>query len=296
MKTKNPTNLLFLTNFSEPCFRSIPSVAEWMDSDQRCLTILHVHGPGKAPEADAQRQLRSFFAEADRYSSCERVLLSGPPGRVITDYCRQTKPDLVFAPAAAASGFPRIGHQSIRAKLIRDAGMRIWTAGRNEKSTQRRVVKNVAYVLTGHTDWMAEALLAARTAQQWNAMFHLIYPIPMQEIHEGMLASDIVREHPGATVEALRELGASLPGPVSVHASIGNERIELPRILQECGADLVFIGEGYAVDDGWLGVEINSGLQKLNCELICLPDGNSRAKRVNEVTLGRWLTSPYSIR
>jgi len=271
MKTQK--NVLFLTNFSESCFRAIPTLSEWMDREEGQLTILHVHGPGRKDEADARQRMRSFFAEADRYTKCERVLLTGVPSRVVLDYCRQEKPQMVFAPASHLSGMPRFRHKSMRVALLRHARVRIWTRGRNGNgSTPRRAPENIVYVITGHADWMQEAQLAARVAVRHRARLHLIHLTPIQDIHDGTLATEIGIGQPNVSTTALLKLIASLPVPPVIHSSTGNEVHELPRLLNECNADMVFLGERHAVRRGVLGASMNPDLEKLGNEVVCFPD------------------------
>jgi hypothetical protein len=265
--------LLFLTNFSEACFQSIPTLAEWMDREDGHLTLLHVHAPGQLNEDAARKAMRSFFAEADRYARCERVLLAGDPAGVALDYCRRTRPDLVFAPASHKAGFPRLMHESIRAKLLRAAGVKVWTRGRNGSAVAAgRPVENVAYVITGHADWPIEAQLAAQTAQRHHSRFHLIHLTPAQDIHDGTLGGDIRIGHPDVETSDLRRIMEGLPMPPVVHSSTGDEYRELPRLLGEAAANIVFVGERHAVRRGLFNHHFNPDLERLDCEVVCFPD------------------------
>jgi nucleotide-binding universal stress UspA family protein len=270
---KNQKNLLFLTNFSEACFRAIPTVSDWIDREEGQLTILHVHGPGRTEEAEARQRMRSFFAEADRYAKCERVLFSGEPGRVVLEYCRQERPNLVFAPAGHPAGVPRVRHRSLRALLLKSAAVRIWTRGRNGNATPpRRAPENIVYVITGHSNWVQEAQFAAKMAVRHRARLHLLHLTPMQDIHDGTLASEISIGQPNVSTSELLRLIASLPVPPLVHSSTGDELRELARMLRECRADMVFLGERHAVRRGILGSYVNPDLERLDVEAICFPD------------------------
>lgn len=284
--TTSGRSFLFLTNFSEACFQTIPTVAEWMDREEGHLTLLHVQSAGQRPEQAARQSMRSFFAEADRYARCERVLLSGDPVDVTVDYCRRVKPDIVFAPASAKTGFPRFGHNSIRARLLSDAGVKLWTRGKNGGLVpSSRHADDVAYVLTGHADWLQEAQMAARTALRLNARLHLIHLTPTQSIHDGTLAPDIQIGGPEAPISALRKLVESLPAPAIVHSSTGDEYRELPRLLKESGAQMVFLGERHAVRRGLFSRNFNPDLKSFDCEVVCFPDcpnGGSRHERSPE--------------
>ncbi len=282
MSNTNPRNFLFLTNFTEPCFRTIPAVADWIGNQDCKLTILHVYD-SRRRRREREGHLQSFFAEADRYLHCERKLLEGNPASVLQEYVRRTRHDIVFAPACEPTGLPRLGHRSMRATLLRKTGVHLWTAGAQYRQRGWRPIENVVYILTGHRDWPNEAMMAANTAARWNAQFHLICLIPPQEVHDGTMPSDIYREHPAATTEQLREVGNRLPVPVAVHTSTGNERIEMIRLLQECTADVVFLGEHHVIQEGLFGTSIRRDLEDLGCSLICLPKKTSAVEGVTAV-------------
>jgi hypothetical protein len=267
-------SLLFLTNFSEACFQAIPVLADWIDREEGTLTVLHVHPSGQMQEATARKAMRSFFAEADRYARCERVLLSGDLSSVAVDYCKRNRPDIVFAPANHKVSPLRMPlHRSIRAELLQKAGVRVWTRGKvSGQSAATRPVENVAYVITGHDDWLLEAQMAARTALRYNARLHLIHLTPAQEIHDGTLGSDIRVGHPAIGTDALRRLVENLPMPPLVHSSTGDEFRELPRLLAESCANVVFVGERHAVRRGIFTRTFNPDLEKFDCEVVCFPD------------------------
>ena len=180
---------------------------------------------------------------------------------------------MVFAPASHLTGLPRFRHKSLRAALLRHARVRIWTRGRNGNgSTPRRSPENIVYVITGHADWMQEAQLAARLALRHRARLHLVHLTPVQDIHDGTFASEIGIGQPNVSTKALLKLIASLPVAPVIHSSTGNEMRELPRLLHECNADMVFLGERHAVCRGVLGTSMNPDLEKLGNEVICFPD------------------------
>lgn len=264
-------NLLFLTNFSEACFQAIPAVAEWTDREEGHLTLLHVHPTGRG-EDNARKSMRSFFAEADRYAKWERTLLSGDAMETLVGYCRQTRPDIVFAPASHPVGFPRFRHRSVRAALLREGGVKIWTRGRNGQSaSSRRAPENVAYVISGHADWAREALVAAETALRHRARLHLINLVPPQEIHDGTLAGDIRVSHPNVPADEFARVVNSLPLSPVIHSSAGDEFRELPRLLRQAGANAVFAGERHVLKQRLLRVGFNRDLERLDCDVFCFP-------------------------
>jgi hypothetical protein len=105
----NRKNMLFLTDFSEAAFRAIPALTEWLDREEGGLTILHVHSPGPAGEASATRAC-ALSSLRRTLCGCKRILVSGDLERVAIDYCRNERPEFVFAPASHPTGLPRLVH------------------------------------------------------------------------------------------------------------------------------------------------------------------------------------------
>ncbi|WP_031498803.1 universal stress protein [Bryobacter aggregatus] len=269
MKTQK--KLLFVTNFSEACFHAIPGPAEWVDREQGELTLLHVHAPGKRQGEIAGARLKSFFSEADHYAQCSRVLLAGDPVTEIVDYCRRENPELVFCPASQPLGFPRLFHRSMRAELVR-AGVRIWTRGRAEQlSPIASKPKNVSYVMTGHPTWIEEASWAAELARSAGATLHIIYQTPWPEVHEGMVAADIRLEKPNVSLQELQRLEDQFGLRTSLHVTAGTRSRDLGRLLADCQTDLAVVGEKHAVRHTLFSSSINAELERLHCEVVCLP-------------------------
>lgn len=264
--------MLFLTNFSEACFQALPAVAEWMDREKGQLTILHVaHQSGTELES-ARERLHSFFAEADRYSRCERVLLTGKPAEAIIGYCRHKTPDVVFAPASQPSGLPRIFHQSLRARLVREGGVKLWTRGRGGRNgASARAPKHVAHAITGHAGWVAEAVEAAQFAAAYQAKLHFLYLAPWPEVHEGTVAEDLCIARPEVSTTELQSLASMLPVRPELHTSMGDGHRDLIRLLLKCDADVAFLGERHVVLRGLLRVSMNPDLDGLDCEVVCYP-------------------------
>ena len=127
---QNKKSLLFLTNFTEACFQAIPALAEWADHEDARLSLLHVHCPGRTEEGRAHKAMQSFFAEADRYAKCERLLLAGDAETQIVSFCRETRPEIVFAPASHPTGIPRGRHRSFPERRRAAPGAGAARAGR----------------------------------------------------------------------------------------------------------------------------------------------------------------------
>lgn len=266
------TRLLFPTSFSDACFRTIPALSEWMDDPNAHLTLLHVYNPKKVQRQDAEKKLHSFFAEADQYGRCERLLLAGKPAETILQHCKQIPYDLLFVPGSVPSGFPRIGHQSIRVSLLRNGQTPVWTSeDLRHSGSLRQKPKNVAYIMSNDRNWQQQFVTAAQAAARWNATFHLIYVFPVPDVGDGTLASDLFVEQQDGPLEELRRLGRNLPMPVRVHTSSGDSHIELPRLLDHCGADLVFMDSEQAVVRGIFGQSIHPMLRSIPGQFVCFP-------------------------
>lgn len=273
MRNQFGRRLLFPTSFSDACFRTTPMLSEWMDDPEAQLTLLHVYDAKKQGRREIERQLQSFFAEADQYGRCERVLLSGDPREQILEHCRRRRYDLLFLPASEPTGYPRIGHRSLRASLLKDGHVPVWTNFDFSRSgSLRQAPRQVAYVMTHEKGWREHCLEAAAAARRWRAALHVIYVFPVPDVHDGTLASDLFTGRERETLQELQALGERLPVPVRLHTSTGHERFEVQRILKESGADLVFISSTRAMTRGVFGLRMNPILRSAGCQFICFPD------------------------
>ncbi len=114
----HPLDVLFLTNFSDYCFRSIPSLALLADNFALRLTLMHVYDPARTSARAAADLLDSFFPEADRYASCRRVAAPGPLLGAVKRHQQLWPVNLIVAPASDPLGWPRLGERSVRARLL----------------------------------------------------------------------------------------------------------------------------------------------------------------------------------
>lgn len=272
MQRNFPVNILFPTSFSDACFKTIPALSEWMDDPDTQLTILHVYDAKKSKKAQVEQKLHSFFAEADQYGRCERMLIHGNPETVILEQSLRNSYDLIFAPASEPTGFPRFGHNSLRVNLIKNGSTPVWTSeDLMYGMSMRRRPQSVAYVMTSESNWQEQLITAAHTAARWNATFNLIYLFAAPSIHDGTLASDLFIEDPHGPLAELRFLGSRLPVPVHVRTTTGNDQIEIPRLISECNADLIFMSYDQAISNSLVGTSINPVLRKIHGQFICFP-------------------------
>lgn len=285
--------LLFLSDFSEACYQAIPAAAEWIDREHGALTILHVHSNESQQRRNASAKLQSFFAEADRYDSCERVLLEGDTIPSLIQYCQDRKPDLVFAPATQPAGLPRIFRKSLRAQLLKHAQVRIWTRGRKGNPSPSRCPSpdNVIYSVTGHDNWIQELRMAARAADFHNARFHVAWLTPHMEISDGTTSADLHLGPPKVSMKQLLQEIEKMPVLPEIHRAMGDEHRDLRRLIQETNSDLVFAGEKQVLKRGIGGAQFNADLDRLDCEVICFPERLGVGMRA-EATLPAQLPLP----
>jgi hypothetical protein len=264
-------DMLFLTNFSDYCFRCIPAIAQMADVLKVRLTILHAYDPAKIRHSSAQEQVNSFFPEADRYVACHRLAVPGPLTQVVKEHLEGWPVDLIVAPASDAVGFPRIGVRSNRSSLIQASGIPIWTLGR--RAVLRRLhqpVQNVACWLDfrSQTDHLVFAL---EYASKLRAKLHLMSSLPT--IDEGMLALGLEEKplSPDLAAAQILKLCANASIRPEVHVSRGNSRVERARMLRECDADVVFLRTKRSALAEWFGLGLRA-CDSLPCPAICIGD------------------------
>jgi len=142
-------HIIFATNFSDACHAAIPTVTRWVDAHNARLTILHVYQPEKTLHRKAEAHLKSFYAEADNYSNCQRILLAGNPCDNIESFCTKEGDGLLFMPPSDRTGLPRPFHVSTRARLLENLEMPIWTMGKATLKTNATVAGNNVAVCVG---------------------------------------------------------------------------------------------------------------------------------------------------
>ncbi len=257
----HPLDILFLTNFSEYCFRAIPAIAQMADSLFVRLTLMHVYNPAESDAKTADHLLGSFFPEADRYRSCLRVATPGPVVDAVKRHLDVWPVNLIVAPASDPIGVPRIGDRSLRARLIEECGVPVWTIGRRVRVPKLlRPVKNVACWLDFNMRGAPHLPFAMEYAQRVGANLHMLRALP--PIHEGSLVHGTRPNrslHPdGASREILRLCSGSPVRP-HIHVTEGEGRRALCKMLDACDADLVFLRNDEWFLTRWLGLGLRLG-------------------------------------
>jgi hypothetical protein len=184
--SSEPLEVVFLTNFSDTAFRTIPAIAQMADDIDVNLTIVHAYDSKKQRHADVETALHSFFPEADRYSGTTRRALPGTPVDVLRRVRDSQPVDLVVCPASDLLGLPRPTHRSLRARILREIGVPVWTIGRGiDPLKLLKPVQNVGCWMDFDSGSLGHVELAAEYAAKVNARLHLFYVTP--EIHEGVI-------------------------------------------------------------------------------------------------------------
>jgi hypothetical protein len=262
-----PFEVLFLTNFSDACFGSIPSLARLSDEVNVRLTLLHAYGTAREVRP-LERNLQNFFPEADTYAACKRVLVPGTPYEAVRRIRAEQPVDLVVAPAGDPLGFPRVGHSSLRSRLVREVGAPMWTSGGGLRGRRlSRQTRNVACCVGLGRAGRGHLRLAAEYAQSVGATLHLIHVVP--SIDEGTWmdlaqAEPFDREH---AFEAVRRVAPAVAVRPEAHVA---DRSTVAGVLDACEADVVFLDGEEWMQRWWFTSRIRSAVDRLPCPAVCV--------------------------
>lgn len=275
--TPNP-HLIFATNFSEACHAAIPMVANWVDSLQARLTLLHVHPRGNGVQA--ARALDSFFAESAHYPNSERQLLSGPAATGIAEFCRQHPQAMLVMPPSVRSYLPRPLHVSLRTEVLRTAATPMLTMLPDTRAiaTQATAGGHVACWITGEESHLEHVREAAALAQQRGAELHLLFVLP--EVSEGLMIEALYSNRPLAEPAAIRmldDIAARIGNGVRVrvHLGTGSARPTLARLLRDSRAQVLVVDRDTTVRKQLLRHSFASALRDSPCLLVSVPSGNA---------------------
>jgi hypothetical protein len=170
--------------------------------------------------------------------------------------------NLIVAPASDPIGFPRFGERSLRAQLIEQCGVPVWTFGRNmDLSGLSRPVRNVACWLDFRPQKTTHLSFAIEYAHKLNAKLHLLRALP--PIQEGSLHAALHKEIPpqqeGMAHDQVLRLCAGAPVSPEIHIAEGAGRGTFRRLLSGCDADVVFLRNEEMILTRWLGLGLPFG-------------------------------------
>ncbi|WP_341918479.1 universal stress protein [Hydrocarboniphaga effusa] len=268
-----PRQLVFATNFSEACHAAIPLVAQWVDSLQAKLTLLHVHAAGT--HLQAKRSLDSFFAEAAHYPNSERVLRSGKPAEAIAEYCRSQPNSLLVMPPSTRSSLPRPLHSSLRAKVLHDVITPMLTLPHTDRIPEPPSTGgHVACWISGQETRLDHVREAAALAQRRGAELHLMHALP--EVSEGMLIDALYSDRPlseSVAGQRLADIASQLGNelPIRLHIGTGEPESVLRKLLKRTQASILVVDRGAVMRKRLMQASFNSKLADSPCLLICVP-------------------------
>ncbi len=260
--------VLFATNFSDSCFRAIRAVAQLADAFRIDITIVHA---GEEPEGRSG-ELNSFFAEADHYACCRRMLLQGTAAEAVSELTRRERFDLVVAPGSDRIGIPRPFHRSLRAEILRRGVAPVWTASRGlEQADFRRPIRTVAAGIDGWDRDIRHVELAAAFAGRIGARVRILTVVP--PVDEGTLGRQAVRPQPlhrDVAVERIERLLCHWHHRPEVEVVTGSAGREFPRLAGRCDADVLFLSESQSIG-GLFQAGISRTVNQSPCPVIAVP-------------------------
>lgn len=269
------TEIVFATDFSDSSHAVIPAVAQWVDTLDAKLTLVHAYNATKTLYREAEILLRSFFAEADNYQHCDRVLIGGDPCDGIAAYCERRPNILLMLPPSDLAGLPRPWHRSLRARLIQRLSVPIWTVGKvNVGDTKPLASRHVGVWLGEPEEGLSHLQQAAQYVSGTGGTLHLLHAI--DEINEGSLLKPLLSNAPMGEEKAdawLRDIAASLDLKCNVEVHVAQGRIsrELPQLIRRSGVDMLVVSQQSAIHRSWTGPEINPIFRQCPISLVCVP-------------------------
>jgi nucleotide-binding universal stress UspA family protein len=269
------TEIVFATDFSDSSHAVIPTVAQWVETLDAKLTLLHVYNPAKTLYREADTLLRSFFAEADNYQHCDRVLISGDPCEGIASYCERHPNILLMLPPSDLTGLPRPWHRSLRARLIKRLSVPIWTLGRaNVSETAPSSNRHIGVWLGDPEEGVSHLQQAANYAAETGSTLHLLHIV--DEINEGSMLKPLLSSAPMGQETASAWLNDivctyDFDCKIEIHVAQGRVSRELPQLLRRSGANMLILSQQSAIYNSWTGPEINPVFRKCGISLICVP-------------------------
>jgi nucleotide-binding universal stress UspA family protein len=267
--------IVFATDFSDSSHAVIPAVAQWVDTLGAKLTLLHVYNPGSMMYREADVLLQSFFAEADNYPHCDRVLVSGDPAEGIAAYCERRSNILLMLPPSDLTGLPRPWHRSMRARLIKRLSVPVWTLGRvNVGESTSAAHRHIGVWLGDPEEGLSHLQQAASYASETGGTLHLLHVV--DEINEGSMLKPLTSAGPMGEEAAdawLRDIANTLNPScrVEVHVAQGCVGRELPRLIRRSGANMMMVSHHTVVKSGWLAPAINPIFGKCSISLVSVP-------------------------
>lgn len=257
-------DVLFITNFSDACFRATRAVAQMVDEIDGRLTILYARDAERESERATMEKLHSFFPEADHFRGTQRVLAEGD---VISAVAAQLRKDIdyVVAPVPTRFGLPRVAHRSTRASLLLEHRAQVWTSGKHTVPAKLGApARNVACWLDTNSGDNYHLRRACDYAVEVGARLHLLHVVP--DMYEGTIT-----ESPVPLNES--EVSELVPFAVrrqqtEIHVAPGGGKRALVDLLRKCDADVLFLNERQSVQHRLLGIAMSGIVHSAPCPTI----------------------------
>lgn len=251
MSEPRPLEVVFLTNFTDFCYRSIPAIAQMADDFSLRLTIVNTTY-NRQPADEDRARLKSFFPEADAYHRCRRIVTKGDPVLAVKRLSMIDPIDLLIAPASDPLGLPRIWHSSLRTRLLHESRIPLWTIDRRtQPSRLRKPPQRVGCWIDFHKGWTNHLSFAAAYASATRAELHVLHALP--EIAEGNLILGEEPLHRNTIVEAISRVMNSFAVPTQIHVAGSDTRRTRSKLMEQTALDIIFVAEQNLRLPAWLG-------------------------------------------
>jgi len=271
MQTSRPFEVVFLTNFSNSSYRTVPALAQLADELDTHITIVHASQPGGFAGPVSEARLASFFPDAGTYRRSSRLNFSGDVVEAVKQLGRQQPVDLIVAPSSDPLGWPRPLHTSLRSRILRECHAPVWTIGKAiHSAVLNRRTRNVGCWVDLASPDTSHITAAFEYAGKLEANLHLLHALP--EIHEGSLALPVYYGKPLSEDGAAKEIRALLgwmPVQPQIHIATGPMTRVMPSMARDLNLDAMFVSRQQALGGGWNSRGISSAIDRCNCPVFC---------------------------
>jgi hypothetical protein len=266
-----PLEVVFLTNFTDFSYHSVPAIAQMADDFPMRLTLLHATRDRVPTEGD-RAKLDSFFPEADSYLHCRRLVMKGGPVEAVKRLTLVDPVDLLIAPASDPLGLPRFWHPSLRARLMRETRVPLWTIDRKtDPDKLRNRPKRVGcWVDFHHRGWTKHLEFAAAYAAATGAELHVLHALPLV----GAALDDARPLHRSTVVEAVTNALSQLApmlSPAQIHVAENDRKRSQNRLIENAKVDLVFTSDPNPSLPYWLAPKPRLMNDCVSCPVVCVP-------------------------
>jgi nucleotide-binding universal stress UspA family protein len=272
-------HILFPVDFSERCRAVEPFVKSAAQHFQANLTLLHavpnpvtLAGGFEAPPYAVITDIKPVIdAAKDRLSTIlnmpelqtVRVVESGDPAFLITDFAKHNDVDLIMMPTHGYGGFRAYLIGSVVAKVLHDARCAVWTAAHTaqEELGTSAEYKSILCAIDLDSEGVNLLRFGADLAKQYGATLRVAHAVPASEARPLKYLDSEFRQ------ELLKE-----------------SRAEIGRMQQEAGTDAEI-----CLEAGDVSKAVRAAALQYQANLVIIGRG-----KIHE-TFGRLRTNAYAI-